>query len=370
MKDPKQNGNEGVDSVITGLREAIDGIDEKILDLINERLSLCERIGRIKERQGDAVLDSSRERQILEKLSERNEGLLQQKVLRHIFSEIIAASREIQRPELVSYLGPEATFTHIASLKKFGRAVTLNSQTSIEDVFSDVEKGVCKYGVVPIENSSEGAVNHSLDMLFGSDLKICAEIYLPISHDLCSKTGALDGIAEVYSHPQAFAQCRKWLRKHLPASRLIECNSTALAAKEALGKPGSAVIASRVAAEMYDLRVVAPRIEDIAKNTTRFLVIGRDEIPPSGKDKTSVMFVTAHIPGALYKSLEPLAKTEINMLKVESRPIKYENWNYCFFVDVEGHIEDPEISEAVKEMKSICQFLKWLGSYPREQDDV
>ncbi len=370
MTNSEKSKSNSDDSSILVLRKEIDEIDEKILSLLNERLSLGGEIGRIKKNKGDQVLDRSRENQILERLSELNRGPIKQNVLLHIFSEIMAASRELQHPELISYLGPEATFTHIAAVKKFGRAVTFNPQTNIQDVFGDVEKGVCKYGVVPIENSSEGAVNHSLDMLFESELKICAEIYQAISHDLCSMTGSLEDIREIYSHPQAFAQCRKWLHKHLPDSDFIECNSTALAAKEASEKPGSAVIASSEAAQTYNLQIVASRIEDIAKNTTRFLVIGRDEAPCTGKDKTSIMFVTAHVPGALHKSLGSLAKAGINLLKVESRPIKYENWNYCFFVDIEGHMEDPEVEAAIKEMKSICQYVKWLGSYPRVQADV
>jgi len=370
MTNSEKSKNDTRDSTILMLRKAIDEIDEKILDLINERLSLGGKIGRIKEKNGDQVLDNSRENQILERLLELNKGPLKQNVLLHIFSEIMATSREIQRPELISYLGPEATFTHIVAMKNFGHAVTFNPQMSIQDVFEDVEKEVCKYGVIPIENSSEGTVNHSLDMLFESDLKICAEIYQAISHDLCAATGSLENIREIYSHPQAFAQCRKWLRKHLPDAELIECNSTALAAKEASKKSGSAVIASSEAAQIYNLQILSSRIEDIAKNTTRFLVIGKDETQPTGKDKTSIMFVTAHIPGALHKSLGSLAKARINLLKVESRPIKYENWNYCFFVDIEGHIEDFEVKEAIKEMKSICQYVKWLGSYPRVQTDV
>ena len=363
MTNSEKSKNDTTDSPILTWRKAIDEIDEKILDLINERLSFGGKIGQIKEKNGDPVLDRSRENQILKRLSELNKGPIKQNVLRHIFSEIMAASREIQHPELISYLGPEATFTHTAAVKHFGHAVTFIPQTSIQDVFNDVEKGACKYGVVPIENSSEGAVNHSLDMLFESDLKICAEIYQAISHDLCATTGSLENIREIYSHPQAFAQCRKWLRKHLPDTELVECNSTALAAKEASKKPGSAVIASREAAQVYNLQILSSRIEDIAKNTTRFLVIGKDEISHTGKDKTSIMFVTAHIPGALYKSLEPLAKARINMLKVESRPIKYENWNYCFFVDIEGHIEDPEVNKAKGNEEHLPVFkMAWFVS--------
>lgn len=357
------------DNPIGELRNGIDEINEKILDLINQRLLLGQRIGKIKAQNGSPVLDKDRETQVINRITALNKGPLKNETLRHLFSEIIAASREVQQPQQISFFGPEATFTHIAAKKHFGHSVSFDPQPSIRDVFSEVERGASHYGVVPVENSSEGAVNHTLDLFFESDLRVCAEIYQTISHDLLSTTGTLEGITEIYSHPQPFGQCREWLRKHVPDCTLTECSSTAQAAKEAAEKPGSAAIASSEAADMYNLRVVASAIEDISRNTTRFLVIGKDAVEPTGRDKTSLMFVTAHIPGALYKVLEPIAEAGINLLKLESRPTKFKNWNYCFFVDLEGHMDDDPVGETVKRMKSTCQYLKWLGSYPRSQDE-
>jgi len=354
-----------VDPRIATLRNAIDAIDQSLLDLINRRLSLVVDIGKIKAREGRQVLDSARESEIFKRLITLNQGPLNEKVLRHLFTQIMAASRQLQRPHRVGYLGPEATYTHISAMNHFGHSVAYVPQASIRDVFTEVEKGTCDYGVVPVENSIEGAVNHTLDLFFESDLKICAEKYLAISHDLLCKSGSLNDIEVVYSHPQALAQCRIWLQKYLPHAALKECQSTAQAAQKAARRKNIAAIASSEAAGIYRLSVVASGIEDVARNTTRFLVIGRDEIHRTGDDKTSVMFVTSHIPGALYRALQPIAEAGINMVKLESRPTRHENWSYFFFVDIEGHMEDRIIEETVMEMKKICLYLKILGSYPK-----
>jgi len=347
------------------MRASIDEIDTELLDLINKRLLLAKHIGAIKKQKGENVLDPARESNIINRLLSLNKGPLSKKALHHIFAEIISSSREVQKKETITYLGPEATFTHIAAMNHFGHTVSFVPQTSIRDIFGEVEKGACTYGVVPVENSIEGTVNYTLDLFFESNLKICAEIYHTISHDLLSKTGRLEDIRVIYSHPHVFPQCRKWIGKHLPDIVLEECSSTARAAQKALENPVSAAIASSEAAQMYGLNVVASRIEDFSRNVTRFLVIGHDDIHRTGNDKTSIMFVTAHIPGALYKSLAPIAESGINMVKLESRPTKYENWNYFFFVDLEGHIEDPNVKETVDKMKKLCMYIKYLGSYPR-----
>ncbi|MCP4113627.1 MAG: prephenate dehydratase [Desulfobacteraceae bacterium] len=354
---------------INKLRKDIDDIDNNIISLINQRLVFATDIGKIKAQKGRQVLDSTREIEVLQRLSSMNKGPLSKNGLRRIFTEIISTSREQQRTHVVTYLGPEATFTHIAAMDHFGRFVSFVPQASIRDVFVEVEKKACDYGVVPVENSIEGAVNHTLDLFFESDLKICAEKYQPISHDLLAKQGTLKDIRMVYSHPQPFAQCRRWLQKYLPEAQLIECSSTAHAAKLALEKPGTAAIASSEAANIYKLEVVASRIEDVSRNTTRFLIIGRDDIPRTGNDKTSLMFVTAHFPGALYKVLQPIAESGVNMLKLESRPTRHENWSYFFFVDVEGHMEDDNVKEAISKMKDICLYLKCLGSYPKAAEN-
>ncbi len=365
---PEEIQEDDSGSRINGLRETIDDIDENIIKLLNQRLVLATDIGKIKAENGRQVMDSAREIKVLQRLSSLNKGPLTKSGLRRIFTEIISTSREQQRTHVVTYLGPEATYTHIAAMDHFGRFVSFVPQASIRDVFVEVEKKACDYGVVPVENSIEGAVNHTLDLFFESDLKICAEKYQSISHDLLVSKGTLKDIRMVYSHPQPFAQCRRWLQKYLPEAQLVECSSTAHAAKYALEKSGSAAIASSEAANIYKLEVVASRIEDVSRNTTRFLIIGRDDVPRTGNDKTSVMFVTAHFPGALYKVLQPIAESGVNMLKLESRPTRHENWSYFFFVDVEGHIEDDNVKQAMSKMKDICLYLKCLGSYPKAEE--
>jgi len=352
------------DSNINELRKSIDEIDEKILDLINKRLLLGKEIGNIKRINKEQVTDKAREISILKRLNDLNKGDLRNDTLDYIFTQIISESREIQQPGKISYLGPEATFTHIAAMNHFGHNVAFVPQPAIYDVFSDVEKGISAYGVVPVENSNEGAVNHTLDLFFESDLKICAEIYQPVSHDLLSNEKSLDKIKVIYSHPHAFAQCRNWLRKNLPKADLKECSSTAQAAKKATQMTGSAAIAGRKAGQLYKLEVAASRIEDNGRNVTRFLVIGRDKIHRTKNDKTSIMFATSHIPGALYKALQPMDEAGINMVKLESRPAKHENWSYFFFVDFQGHMEDPVVNETIAKMKNLCLHLKHLGSYP------
>ena len=359
--------NGDVSSTITGLRKSIDEVDEKILGLINQRLLYAKKIGMIKKAKGNQVVDNQREVEIMKRLSSINKGPIRDSVLVHIFNDIIAESREIQKPQTVAFLGPEATFTHIAAMNHFGYSVSFAPQMSILEVFREVEKGDSNYGVVPVENSIEGAVNHTLDLFFESGLKICAEIYCPVSHDLLSVSGSLERIDRIFSHPQAFAQCRNWLRKYLPDVILEECSSTAHAAEKASREPGTAAVASSRAAQMYNLKVAAPKIQDFTHNVTRFLVIGTDVTHSTGADKTSVMFATVHAPGALHRVLEPVAVAGINMEKLESRPTKHENWNYFFFVDIEGHIEDNIVAETLNSMKPLCLYHKYLGSYPKVQ---
>lgn len=352
------------DERINDFRSKIDDIDETILDLINERLGYALEIGRAKAQKGAQVLDNTRETRLLNRLSELNQGPLSDHMLKMIYKQIILSSKELQKEHRATYLGPEATFTHIAAIKHFGQTVSYIPKSSIRDVFAEVEKRACRYGVVPVENSIEGSVNHTLDLFPESSLKICAEKYLSVSHDLLSVSGSLNDIQMIYSHPQAFAQCRQWIMKYLPKAEFIECSSTAEAAKRTLEDKSAAAIASTEAAEIYRLQPVSSRIEDVVRNTTRFLVISKQDSPPTGADKTSVMFVTSHMPGALYKALQPIAEAQINMLKLESRPARHENWNYFFFVDVEGHRKEEKIRTMIKDMGKVCIHLKCLGSYP------
>ena len=357
-----------VEKQIQGIRQQIDSIDGDILELINKRLTCAGKIGDLKEVGGRSVMDGAREIKVIECLISLNKGPIRTQALQRIFSEIISASREIQNPLSVVYLGPEATFTHMAAMKHFGRSIRLTPQPAIQDVFDEVEKGAADYGVVPVENSIEGAVNNTLDLFLDSELNICAEIYQRISHDLLGTGDGLKGIKTVYSHPQAFAQCRRWLRLNLPDASLHECASTGLAAQTAAKQPGSAAIASGEAAHIYHLKVLAPQIEDFSRNTTRFLVIGRDDVKPTGKDRTSIMFGAPHVPGALHHALKPLAAGGINMLKLESRPARRGAWRYAFFVDIDGHKDDHRVKKMMTEMGEICQSIRCLGSYPRIMD--
>ncbi len=363
-KDDTKEKSESPETVLNELRSRIDAIDKNLLDLLNQRLGVAKEIGKCKGRSEKVVMDSARESNVIKRLFSLNKGPLSNEAIQHIFTEIFGSSREAQQPHRVTYLGPEATFTHIAAKDYFGRSATFIPQASIRDVFQTVEKGTAHYGIVPVENSIEGAVNYTLDLFYESDLKICAETYLDISHDLLSVAGGIKEIELVYSHPQALAQCRKWLGKYLPEVTVREVGSTAEAARMALKNERSAAIASNEAAQMYKLNVMASKIEDFSRNITRFLVIGKNTARPTGKDKTSLMFVTPHSPGALYKVMTPIADAGLNMLKLESRPSRQENWTYIFFLDLEGHIDRIEVKETVEKMKKICLFMKWLGSYP------
>lgn len=363
-----QTDNGSGDKIVK-LRTAIDAIDADVLDLLNRRINLASQIGECKRQAGSFIQDKAREEAILRALVNRNTGRLDNAMLRRIFSEIIAASRQVQDVRKIAYLGPEATFTHVAAMDYFDPHDTFIFQLSIRDVFEEVEKDACHYGVVPVENSIEGSVNHTLDLFPESSLSICAEKYLAISHDLLSVSGRLEDVRMIFSHPQPFAQCRGWLKQHLPDAELVECSSTSQAARKAGRSADAAAIAGGAAGRLYDLKVVASKIQDFVRNTTRFLIIGKETNPSTGNDKTSLMFVTAHMPGALFKVLEPIAASGINMLKLESRPAKYENWSYVFFVDLEGHADDEIVKQTLAKMQPVCQFLKILGSYQRMNID-
>lgn len=366
--DRNETGANGSASTIREARKKIDEIDDRLLELINRRIRLAQDIGKAKADTGSMIQDNVRESEILRRLDVQNKGPLNESMLRQIFLQIIESSRRLQSSTRVSYLGPEATFSHIAAMQYFGHSASLIPQQNIRDVFTEVEKGTCRHGVVPVENSLGGSVSDTLDLFFESGLKICAEKYLPISNDLLSNCAAIEDVRVVYSHPQPFAQCGKWLRRYLPNVELKDCSSTARAARKASEIPGAAAIASSAAAHIYKLDVLASKIQDVHTNTTRFLVIGQEEVPMTGKDKTSILFVTSHKPGALYKTLKPLSDSGINLVKLESRPTRRENWNYFFFVEMEGHIDDANVNAAVTETKSLCQYLKHLGSYPKAKN--
>jgi chorismate mutase/prephenate dehydratase len=354
---------------LDSLRQKIDRLDTRIVELLNERLALAAEIGRLKRRKDGRVYVAEREDQVQRKVCARNRGPIKDAALRAIYREVMSAAIALEKPLLIAYLGPEATNTHQAAIKKFGASVDYLAMATIADIFTAVEKGEADCGVIPIENSTEGSVRDALDLFIDSDLKVVAQIYLEISHALISGS-PLEKIEKVYSKDQALAQCRLWLQRHLPHAQILSAASTATAVQIAQETPGAAAVASPLAAEHYGVPIVAANIQDKPDNTTRFFVIGR--LPSgsagSGRDLTSFLIslgddAAAH-PGALLKMLMPLAKRGINLSKIESRPSKKRPWDYYFFIDVTGHYDDPAMREAVARLRRFCPMVKWLGSYP------
>ncbi|HTG82678.1 MAG TPA: prephenate dehydratase [Geobacteraceae bacterium] len=350
---------------LSELRQGIDEIDDRLMELLNERAALVVQVGRLKVGEKRDFHVPSREREIYERLISRNPGPFPNEGLKSVFREIISASLAMEAPMKVAFFGPKATFTHQAAQQQFGFSAELVPQKSIPAVFEEVEKGLAQYGVVPVENSTEGMVSHTLDMFMESELKINAEVLLEIHHYLLSRTGRIEDVKKVYSHPQPIAQCRNWLADKLPNVPVVDVASTAVAAQIVSEDYTGAAIASELAASMYDLKVVRERIEDQVNNFTRFLVVGKKFAEKSGDDKTSLMFSVKDEVGILYRMLEPFSKRGINLSKIESRPLKKKAWEYIFFLDLAGHISDPEVAGAVEELKGCCQFVKVLGSYPR-----
>ena len=352
------------------LRRDLKETDGKIVKLLNERALLSMKIGRDKAKKGLDVFDASQEAKLFTYLKEVNEGMLPEKYLKAIFREIISASRALQKPVTVAFLGPPATFSHLAAQSYFGTSTGFIPQGSIFQVFDEVEKGKVKWGVVPVENSLEGSVNLTLDRLILTPLKIRAEIFLRISHCLLTRGKRMDRIKRVYSVPQALAQCQEWLRTNLPRCALAEAESTAAAARMVQNDRDGAAIGSRLAAATYGLNMLLEGIEDNPSNTTRFLVVGEGETKLTGIDKTSIIFGTPHVPGALYRALEPFVARGINLMKIESYPLKERLWEYLFFVDFSGHGDDPEIKKSMKALRGKTNFLKILGSYPMGEESL
>lgn len=347
------------------LRKKIDSIDSSIVTLLNRRADISKKIGLFKQSKSLQVYAPDRESEIYAKVARENRGPLPDASLRSVYKEIMSGTLALEGPMSVAYLGPPATFTHQAALTKFGSSINYIDCSTITEVFREVENGRAAYGVVPIENSIEGAVNHTLDMFVDSDLKVCSEIYLEINHNLLGK-GRLKDVKTIYSNPQVFGQCRSWIEKNIPRAELVEVTSTTRAAETAAGKRGAAAIASLLAAKVYNLNVLARSIEDSAHNVTRFLVISADTNPrPTPRDRTSIVFSVKDRVGALHDILVPFKKNRVNLTKIESRPSKIRPWQYYFFVDMEGHIEDPRVEKAMEALKKGCTYLKILGSYPR-----
>jgi chorismate mutase / prephenate dehydratase len=351
--------NESVDV----LRKKIDQIDAKIVNLLNARASLAQHIGHSKSLTSQEVYVPNREKEILQQVSELNRGPLPTDAIRSVFREIISGCRSLEARLNVAFFGAEATYSHLAAKEKFGSSAELRSTTSIAEVFQEVSQGRASFGVVPIENSTEGVVAHTLDCLVESDLQICAEIYLDIHHYLLSKTGKAEDVRRIMSHPQALAQCRGWLTAHFPAITVEEVASTAHGAIAAANDGSIAAISSALAKEVYNLTAVANNIEDRSNNITRFVVVGKMLTKPCGDDKTSLVFSAKDKPGVLFRMLQPFAKSRINLAKIESRPIKNKPWEYLFFLDLRGHRDQLAVKKAMAELEKNCVFLKVLGSY-------
>lgn len=349
-------------------RDKIDNIDNQILKLLSERADLAIEVGKYKKKHKQDLYVPTREEAILKRLEEINPGPLPHSAIRSIFREIISGSLSLEYKLRVVYLGPQGTFTHMAALEKFGRQANLQPMSSISAVFEDVESGRSQFGIVPIENSNEGAVTHTLDLFIESGLKITQEHYLEIFHNLMSQSGKLEEVRKIYSHTQALEQCRRWIEFNLPKVELHTVRSTGEAAKRASEEGGdTAAIGNKRAAELYNLELVAERIQDNQKNFTRFLVIGKKTPKPSGHDKTSLLFSFKDEPGILAKMLEPFRKRDLNLMKIESRPVKKRAWEYVFFLDVEGHTETHPIQEAIDELSPFTNQVKITGSYPRSR---
>ncbi|HEU4847434.1 MAG TPA: prephenate dehydratase [Rubrobacteraceae bacterium] len=346
------------------LRAGIDEVDEKIVRLLDQRARLARRIGEIKQENGLEAYAPARERAVLDRVTSLGAGDYPMRGLQAVFREIISGSISLEARLKVAYLGPESTFTHEAALRSFGASVELEPQTTVAEVFTRVERGEAEHGIVPVENSMEGAVTHTLDELMNSPLKICGEVYLPVSQNLISSEPALDRVRVVCSHPMALSQAAAWLRHHLPGARLEEVESTAQAARRAAGEPGVAAVGSALAAEAHHLNVLARSIQDARANATRFIVLGRAWAGRTGTDKTSVVFSVKDRPGVLRDALAAFAEEGINLTRIESRPSRKRAWTYVFFADFVGHPEDERVQRALEALEEHCPYVSLIGAYP------
>jgi chorismate mutase / prephenate dehydratase len=356
-------------SGLGSIRENIDAIDARIHSLLNERARFAQLVGISKSASGKAVdyYRPEREAEVLRMALKRNQGPLRDEEIARLFREIMSACLAQQEPLKVAFLGPEGTFTQAAVLKHFGSSVRALPLAAIDEIFHEVEGGVADFGVVPIENSTEGTVNHTLDMFLSSGLKICGEVELRVSHYLMGKMTNFEAVKRICAHPQALAQCRAWLDDQLPEVERVGVSSNAEGARRARDEHGTAAIAGRAAAEIYSLNVLANEIEDRPDNTTRFLVVGRKLFSASGADRTTLLVSTSDTDdaGALFQLLEPLAQHRVNMTRIESRPSRRRKWDYVFFIDIEGHVSDPPVAKALAALESRASLFKILGSYPR-----
>jgi len=354
------------------IRSRIDGLDEQIQELIRQRAECALEVAKSKraeaELTGVAATDfyrPEREAEVLRKVQDRNNGPLDDETIAHLFRELMSACLALQEPMKIAYLGPEGTFTQAAALKHFGQCIKTISHGTIDEVFRDVEAGNAHYGVVPVENSTEGVVSHTLDMFMQSSLQINGEVALRIHHNLLSTDSELSTISKIYSHQQSLAQCREWLDANLPQAERVAVSSNAEAAKCAANEKNVAAIASDTAASIYKLNIVAENIEDEPDNTTRFLIIGRNNVAPSGNDKTTLLVSIVNKLAALHELLTPFASHHVSLTRIESRPSRKGMWDYVFFIDIDGHREDDTVKKALHDLEKDTAMLKVLGSYPK-----
>ena len=347
-------------------RKVIDRLDEQIVRLLNERTRHGLAIGDIKLKAGEEFYAPHRERAVLDRICQLNQGPMTDEQLCTIYREIMSSALALEKTMTIAYLGPEATFTHQAAIRRFGSSLSYASQKTIADVFAEVSRNRADYGVVPVENTTEGVVTHTLDMFVDSDLKIVSQIVLPVQYCLAGN-GRLQDIQRLYVHPQALGQCRQWVQEHLPKVEIFETSSNARSAE--LGAKGkvNAAITGILAAEKYGLRVLEQDIQDNADNATRFLVLGRQCSPPTGNDRTSLMLSVADKAGALHQAIAAFRRHKINMTKIESRPSKRKAWEYFFFIDCDGHVQNRKVVKAIQLLGKHCNFVKVLGSYPNAE---
>lgn len=354
---------------LPSLRGRIDRLDDQIVRLLNERAQAALEVKRVKDGARMQVYAPHREMQVYRRVAALNKGPFPPEALEAVFREIMSGCIALEGRLKVAYFGQPGTNTHLAALQRFGQTCDYRPGAGLADVFQEVERGRADYGVVPIENSTEGTVNHTLDLFVESDLRICSELFMPITYTLMSKTGDKKRIKRVLSHPQSLAQCRMWLEGNLPGIELVEAASTARAAQTAASDPSVAAIAPELAARIYHLKPIARRIEDMSDNFTRFLVIGASEAQPSGDDKTSIMVSIKDRVGALYHLLTPFHKLGINLMNIESRPSRRKAWDYYFFIDFLGHQRDAKVRKALAQVADATSLVKVLGSYPRAKDE-
>jgi len=349
-------------------RQAIDKLDAQLVQLLNERTRHVLAIGDIKRKAGEEIYAPHRERAVLDRIAALNQGPMTDEQLRAIYREVMSSALALEKTMSIAYLGPEATFTHQAAIRRFGSSLKYVAQKTIADIFTEVSKGRADYGVVPVENSTEGVVTHTLDMFVDSDLKIVSQIVLPIQYCLAAKSKvAKSKVQKIYVHPQALGQCRSWIQKNLPHVEILEASSNARSAELTAKDKSAAAVTGFLAAEKYGLEILEQDIQDNAANATRFLVLGRQCSPPTGKDRTSLMVSVSDKVGALHEAIAAFKKLKINMTKIESRPSKRKAWEYFFFIDCDGHAQDKKVAKAIEHLGKHCNFVKILGSYPNAE---